>query len=36
VERLALDADDDGDQRLDRADVAIVMPEKAQMIVEAR
>jgi hypothetical protein len=34
VERFAVDADDHGDQRLERADVAIVMSEEAQMVVE--
>jgi hypothetical protein len=34
VERVAIDPDDNGDQRLERADVTIVMSEEAQMVVE--
>jgi hypothetical protein len=34
VERVAIDPDDDGDQGLERADIAIVMSEEAQMVVE--
>ncbi len=34
VEHFAVDADDHGDQRFERADVAVVMPVKAQMVVE--
>jgi len=34
VKRVAIDPDDDGDQRFERADVAIVMSEEPQMVVE--
>jgi hypothetical protein len=34
MKRIAFDADDHRDQRFERADVAIVMAVKAQMVVE--
>jgi len=34
VERVAVNPDDHGDQGLKRADIAIVMSEETQMIVE--
>jgi hypothetical protein len=34
VKFLAFHPHDDGDQRFERADVAIVMPVKAQMVLE--
>jgi hypothetical protein len=34
VQRVALNPDDDGDQRLERADVTIVMSEEPQVVVE--
>jgi hypothetical protein len=34
MKRLAVDTDDHGDQRLERADVAIVMSVEPQMVVE--
>jgi hypothetical protein len=34
MERLTFDADDHRDQRLERADVTIVMAVKAQMVVQ--
>jgi hypothetical protein len=36
AERLAFDPDDDGDQRFERAEIAIVVAVKAQVVVETR
>jgi hypothetical protein len=34
AQQLAFDADDDGDERFERSDVAIVVAVKAQVVVE--